>query len=187
MLTKDLQIFSQVNRIVDYIMQCIYRSDFTSLQNFWHHLNKRFFSRLTYESLNTAYRIENNILRLYLVHASRQGRQDEVKAFFEKMSDALHDKKEWKDWFSEFSTLPDTCSEVSGEPMLPLIFLIHRSLLPLLRPPLHQEPRTESHLQTLLQQGVAGHLHYHNAQLLQHTLHLPAYPFIWNHLTHTQF
>ena len=94
-------------------MQCIFRSDFNSLQNFWHHLNHRFFSRLTYESLNTAYRIETNILRLYLVHASRQGRQDEVKAFFEKMSDALRDKKEWKDWFSEFSTLPDTCHEVS--------------------------------------------------------------------------
>ena len=141
LLTKDLQIFSQVNRVVDYIMQCIYRSDFTSLQNFWHHLNKRFFSRLTYESLNTAYRIETNILRLYLVYASRQGRQDEVKAFFEKMSDALQDKKEWKDWFSEFSTLPDTYSEVSGESMtILLLLLIHCSLCPLLRPPLHQEP-----------------------------------------------
>ena len=104
-LPKIFVNLSQVNRIVDYIMQCIFRSDFNSLQNFWYHLNKRFFSRLTYESLNTAYRIETYILRLYLVHASRQGRQDEVKAFFEKMSDTLRDKKEWKDWFSEFSTL----------------------------------------------------------------------------------
>ena len=114
-LPKIFVNLSQVNRIVDYIMQCIFRSDFNSLQNFWHHLNKRFFSRLTYESLNTAYRIETYILRLYLVHASRQGRQDEVKAFFEKMSDTLRDKKEWKDWFSEFSTLvlePDPHMEV---------------------------------------------------------------------------
>lgn len=92
----------QVNRIVEYILQCINRSDFTSLQNFWNHINKRFFSRLTHESLSIAYRLETNILRLYLVHASRQGRHDEVKSFFEKMSDSLHDRKEWKDWFGEF-------------------------------------------------------------------------------------
>ena len=91
----------QVNRIVDHLLQCVYRSDFASLQGFWIHLNKRFFSRLTSDSLNTAYRLETNILRLFLVHASKQGRQDEIKAFYEKMSDALHDRKEWKDWFGE--------------------------------------------------------------------------------------
>lgn len=80
-------------------MQCVNRSDFASLQTFWMHLNKRFFSRLTHESLMTAYRLETNILKLYLAQASKQGRQEEVRAFFEKMSDALHDRREWKDWF----------------------------------------------------------------------------------------
>lgn len=98
----------RVNRIVDHLLQCVYRSDFASLQGFWIHLNKRFFSRLTSDSLNTAYRLETNILRLFLVHASKQGRQDEIKAFYEKMSDALHDRKEWKDWFAlPFTKNPD--------------------------------------------------------------------------------
>ena len=39
--------------------------------------------------------------RLFLVQASRTNRQDEVRAFFEKMADSLHDRKEWKDWFGE--------------------------------------------------------------------------------------
>lgn len=33
------------------------------------------------------------------MQASRTGRHEEVRAFFEKMSDSLHDRKEWKDWF----------------------------------------------------------------------------------------
>lgn len=91
----------QVNRIVDHILQCINKSDFNSLQSFWMYLNKRFFSRMSHDSLMTVYRLETGILRMFLVHASRQGRQDVVKEFFERMTVALHDRKEWKDWFSE--------------------------------------------------------------------------------------
>ncbi len=83
-------------------MQCINRSDFNSLQTFWIYLHKRFFSRLSHDSLMTVYRLETNLLRLFLVYASRQGKQDVVRDFFEKMADSLHDKKEWKDWFSEY-------------------------------------------------------------------------------------
>lgn len=93
-----------MNRIVEYIVQCVTRSDFTNLQTFWVYLNKRFFSRLTHDSLTTVYRLETNILRLFLVHATRQGRQEVVRDFFEKMVDALQDKKEWKDWFGKYSS-----------------------------------------------------------------------------------
>ena len=49
----------------------------------------------------TVYRLETSILRLFLVQATRQNKHDVVKDFFEKMADALHDKKEWKDWFGK--------------------------------------------------------------------------------------
>lgn len=61
------------------------------------------FSRLTSDSLNTVYRLETNILRLFLVYAMRQGKQEVVRDFFEKMADALQDKKDWKDWFGEMN------------------------------------------------------------------------------------
>ena len=86
---------------MDHILQCITRSDFTSLQTFWIYLNKRFFSRLTHDSLMTVYRLETSILRFFLVYATRQNKQDVIKDFFDKMADALHDKREWKDWFGE--------------------------------------------------------------------------------------
>ena len=43
------------------------------------------------------------ICRLFLVQASRTGRQEEVRSFFERMADSLHDRKEWKDWFGWYS------------------------------------------------------------------------------------
>ena len=64
-------------------------------------MNKRFFSRLSHDSLVTVHRLETGVLRMFLVHASRQARHDVVKDFFEKMSEGLHDRKEWKDWFGE--------------------------------------------------------------------------------------
>ena len=91
----------QVSRIVDHLLQCINRSDFGALQQFWIYMNKRFFSRLSHDSLVTVHRLETGVLRMFLVHASRQARHDVVKDFFEKMSEGLHDRKEWKDWFGE--------------------------------------------------------------------------------------
>lgn len=39
------------------------------------------------------------------MQASRTGRHEEVKMFFERMSDSLHDRKEWKDWFGTFAAV----------------------------------------------------------------------------------
>ncbi|CAI7993384.1 WD repeat-containing protein 91 [Geodia barretti] len=105
---KDKGFSFRVNRIVEYIMQCVFKSDFPSLQSFWSHLYGRFFSQMNSESLTMAYRLETNVLRLFLVQASKTGRHEEVRAFFEKMSDSLHDRKEWKDWFAlPFTKNPD--------------------------------------------------------------------------------
>lgn len=88
-----------MTRIVDYILSCIYRSDLPALQSFWIHVNQRFFSHLSHDSINTAYKLEANILKLFLAQASKTGRQDEIRMFFERMCDQLHERKEWKDWF----------------------------------------------------------------------------------------
>lgn len=44
-------------------MQCVYKSDFPGLQNFWMYLYRRFFSQLNNDSLAMAYRLETNVLR----------------------------------------------------------------------------------------------------------------------------
>ena len=96
---------------MEYLLQCISRSDFGALQQFWIYMNKRFFSRLSHDSLVTVHRLETGVLRMFLVHASRQARHDVVKDFFEKMSEGLHDRKEWKDWFGKLKNI-DLYSQV---------------------------------------------------------------------------
>lgn len=44
-------------------MQCVFKSDFASLQRFWMYLYGRFFSQMTSESLAMAYKLETNVLR----------------------------------------------------------------------------------------------------------------------------
>ena len=86
---------------MEYILQCIYRSDFNSLQSVWSQLNRKFFSRLNHESQNSTFKLESSILKFYLTHANRQGRHEEVRAFFEKMSDSLASRRDWKEWFGK--------------------------------------------------------------------------------------
>ena len=72
----------------------------------WTQLNKQFIGRLNQEGQSMATKIETNILKLYLITATRQNKPDEVKAFFEKNSDSLQYRKEWKDWFGKLTVYP---------------------------------------------------------------------------------
>ena len=72
----------------------------------WTQLNKQFIGRLNQEGQSMATKIETNILKLYLITAIRQNKPDEVKAFFEKNSDTLQYRKEWKDWFGKLIACP---------------------------------------------------------------------------------
>ena len=102
------------------------------------------------------------------MQASKTGRHEEVRAFFEKMSDSLHDRKEWKDWFGESLSL-------TLRPFL-RVCVSCKTVSVCCSSAVHQEPRPAPNVQTLLQQGVAGHLPDHPPQLLQHPLHLNPYP-----------
>lgn len=95
------QTISQVNRIVDHILSCVHKSEFASLQAFWNHLSRRFFSRLNHDLTNTAHKLESTILRLYLINAHRSGRHDDVKAFFDRMGGVLQERRDWKEWFGK--------------------------------------------------------------------------------------
>ena len=95
-----------MNRIVDYILNAVHKTDFASLQAFWNHLSKTFFSRLNHDMKNAAHKLESTILRLFLINAHRSTRHDEIKAFFERMAVVLQDRRDWKDWFGESHTQP---------------------------------------------------------------------------------
>ena len=88
-----------MNRIVDYILSSVAKTDFNSLQNLWNHLTKTFFSRLNQDMKNAAHKLESTILKLFLINAHRSARHEEIKAFFERMAIILQDRRDWKDWF----------------------------------------------------------------------------------------
>ena len=96
-----------MQRVIDYILSCISKSDFNALQNFWSHMTKRFFSRLNHDLIATTHRMETNVLRLFLVNAHRNSKHEEIKQFFERMAPMLQDKRDWKEWFGEVKLLPD--------------------------------------------------------------------------------
>ena len=83
------------------LFSCIHQCDLTALQGFWNLLSKRLFSRLPSSLKDTVYRLETSLLRLFLVQAKYQGKNDVIHAFFSKNSQFLFKRKEWKEWLGE--------------------------------------------------------------------------------------
>ena len=84
-------------------MQYIYNSDLTSLRELWGHLDTRMFSRLENHFAPGIRKLENAVLKLYLVNAAVSNRQDKIQEFFTKMSPELQGHSEWKEWFGASS------------------------------------------------------------------------------------
>lgn len=103
-----------------------------------------------------ATKIETNILKLYLITATRQNKPDEVKAFFEKNSDSLQYRKEWKDWFGKLTVYPRrhvtlgplTCTLICH--VGPLVHLFQSCHIRS-SPAIYEEPRRALSIQDVLQ------------------------------------
>ena len=82
-----------------HLFSCVERSNLQELQGFWKVLSQRLFSRLSSDFRQTLFKLESNLLKLFLIHAKRNDRVDVIKQFFERMGETLGKKKEWKEWF----------------------------------------------------------------------------------------
>ncbi|KAG8228533.1 hypothetical protein J437_LFUL008990 [Ladona fulva] len=89
----------RVDRLLDQLMQCIYSYDLTSLREIWAHLDQRMFSRLDHHFIAAVKRLENAMLKMYLINAVINGKQDKLTDFFLKMTPEVQNQAEWKDWF----------------------------------------------------------------------------------------
>jgi hypothetical protein len=49
--------------------------------------------------------MENSLLRMYLINACTNGKQEKVQEFFEKLGSDLQHQLEWKDWFGNLNEL----------------------------------------------------------------------------------
>lgn len=92
-------LIEQVDKIVDQLMQYIYNYDLTSLRELWGHLDTRMFCRLESHFTPAIRKLENAVLKMYLVNAAVNGKQDRIQEFFNKMAPELQGHSEWKEWF----------------------------------------------------------------------------------------
>ena len=47
-------------------------------------------------------KLENAVLKMYVVNAVVNGKYDRLNEFFTRLSPELQGQAEWKDWFSKF-------------------------------------------------------------------------------------
>lgn len=80
-------------------MQYIYNYDLTSLRELWGHLDTRMFCRLESHFTPAIRKLENAVLKMYLVNAAVNGKQERIQEFFAKMAPELQGHSEWKEWF----------------------------------------------------------------------------------------
>ncbi|KAH0956386.1 hypothetical protein HN011_010308 [Eciton burchellii] len=90
----------RVDKIVDQLMQYIYNYDLVSLRELWGHLDTRMFCRLESHFTSAIRKLENSVLKMYLVNAAVNGKQDKIQDFFIKMAPELQGHSEWKEWFA---------------------------------------------------------------------------------------
>lgn len=83
-------------------MQYIYNYDLTSLRELWGHLDTRMFCRLESHFTPAIRKLENAVLKMYLVNAAVNGKQERIQEFFTKMAPELQGHSEWKEWFGMF-------------------------------------------------------------------------------------
>lgn len=89
----------RVDKIVDQLFGHISSYDLASLREAWSHLDQRVFARLEHGFLTTVRKLENGLLKMYVINTVQTNRHDKLVEFFEKMAHDLHNQSEWKEWF----------------------------------------------------------------------------------------
>jgi len=90
----------RVDRILEQINCYISTHDLTGLLELWKHFDVRLFSKLETRRIVAVKKLENSLLKLYVVNCIQTKQQDKLREFFERLSPDLQGQSEWKDWFA---------------------------------------------------------------------------------------
>lgn len=107
----------RAERLIEHFNAAVQTSDLKTLRTLWLHLENNLFSKLdhTYatgkprdSSFKIFYcltyfvavkKLENSLLKYYLVSAYSNNKADKISEFFNKLASELQQQSEWKDWF----------------------------------------------------------------------------------------
>jgi len=90
----------RVDKIVDQFSQYITNHDLTGLIQLWKDLETKIFLRLENQRLVTVRKLENSLLKLYLVTCAQNKQLEKLREFYERLTVELQGQTEWKDWFA---------------------------------------------------------------------------------------
>nr|SVE92418.1 EOG090X0719 [Megafenestra aurita] len=88
------------DKIIEQFISYITQYDLNGLKEYWNHFDQTVFERLDQSFMPAIKKMENSLLRMYVVNACTNGKQEKVHEFFEKLGHELQHQIEWKDWFA---------------------------------------------------------------------------------------
>lgn len=98
-LKTDKERSFRVDKVIDQLTQLINTYDLNGLRELWYHLDSCMFSKLESHFTNGVKKLENAVLKMYLINAVVNNKPEKVQEFFVKMTPELINQSEWKDWF----------------------------------------------------------------------------------------
>ena len=90
----------RIEKIIDQLIQKITSHDLIGLLELWKNLETKIFLRLETQRLVAVKKLENSLLKLYLVTCVQNKQQEKLRDFYGHLTPILHGQAEWKDWFA---------------------------------------------------------------------------------------
>ncbi|ERL89044.1 WD repeat-containing protein 91 [Dendroctonus ponderosae] len=98
-LKTDKEKSFRVDKIIEQLMQFISNYDLNGIRELWAHFDNHIFSKLESHFIPSVKKLENAVLKLYVINAASNNKPDKVIDFFLKLTPELQNQAEWKDWF----------------------------------------------------------------------------------------
>ncbi|XP_053658993.1 WD repeat-containing protein 91 [Anopheles marshallii] len=98
-LKSDKDKSFRVDKVIEQILLLIHNHDLGGLRELWAHLNNHLFRNLEHHFATAVNKLEQSVLKFYLIVAYTSSKTDKITEFFTKLSPELVNQSEWKEWF----------------------------------------------------------------------------------------
>ncbi|XP_055381062.1 WD repeat-containing protein 91 [Condylostylus longicornis] len=96
---NDKEKSQRADKIIEILSQCINSSDLNGLVQFWIKLDTVLYSKLEHIYISAVKKLENGLLKIYLITAYNNNRNEKISEFFVNLKSDLSSQNDWKDWF----------------------------------------------------------------------------------------
>uniref|UniRef100_A0A182M797 ARMC9 CTLH-like domain-containing protein n=1 Tax=Anopheles culicifacies TaxID=139723 RepID=A0A182M797_9DIPT len=105
-LKSDKDKSFRVDKVIEQILLLIHNHDLGGLRELWAHLNNHLFRNLEHHFATAVNKLEQSVLKFYLIVAYTSSKTDKINEFFTKLSPELVSQSEWKEWFCKYQYGP---------------------------------------------------------------------------------